>query len=199
MILGVTGAFGCGKSAVLSAFSARGWRTVDADRICHEFYADPEGEAARKFAARWGAEILTPEGAVDRRRLGEIVFADQEELDFLTGVLYPELSRRLDELIAGCRREGANGVFELPLLFEAGYEKKFDRIVAVWAAPAIRYARLRSRRNYSDGEIRRREARQLSADVKMERADYALINNGGFRELELQLDRLIGSLNPAAA
>jgi len=198
MILGVTGAFGCGKSAVLAAFAARGWRTADADRICHELYADPEGEPARKFAARWGAEILTPEGAVDRRRLGDIVFSDKEELDYLTGVLYPELSRKLDELIAGCRRDGANGAFELPLLFEAGYEKKFDRIVAVWAAPAIRYARLRSQRNYSDEEIRRREVRQLMADVKMERADYALINNDGLQGLEMQLNRLIESLGPAA-
>lgn len=198
MILGVTGAFGCGKSAVLAAFAARGWRTADADRICHELYADPEGEPARKFAARWGAEILTPEGAVDRRRLGEIVFSDKEELDYLTGVLYPELSRKLDELIAGCRRDGANGAFELPLLFEAGYEKKFDRIVAVWAAPAIRYARLRSQRNYSDEEIRRREVRQLMADVKMERADYALINNDGFQGLEMQLNRLIESFGAAA-
>ncbi len=198
MILGVTGAFGCGKSAVLAAFAARGWRTADADRICHELYADPEGEPARKFAARWGAEILTPEGAVDRRRLGEIVFSDKEELDYLTGVLYPELSRKLDELIAGCRRDGANGAFELPLLFEAGYEKKFDRIVAVWAAPAIRYARLRSQRNYSDEEIRRREVRQLMADVKMERADYALINNDGLQGLEMQLNRLIESLGAAA-
>lgn len=199
MILGVTGAFGCGKSAVLAAFAARGWRTADADLICHELYADPEGEPARKFAARWGAGILTSEGAVDRRRLGELVFSDKEELEYLTGILYPELSRKLDELIAGCRRDGANGAFELPLLFEAGYEKKFDRIVAVWAAPAIRYARLRGQRNFSDEEIRRREARQLMADVKMERADYALINNGGFRELEMQMDRLIESLERAAA
>lgn len=198
MILGVTGAFGCGKSAVLSAFSARGWRTADADRICHKLYADPQGETARKFAARWGDGILTPEGAVDRRRLGEIVFADKSELEFLTGVLYPELSRELDELIAGCRGDGTNGAFELPLLFEAGYEKKFDRIVAVWATPEIRYSRLRGQRNYSDEEIRLREVRQLMADVKMERADFALINNGGLRELEMQLDRLIENLEPVA-
>jgi len=199
MILGVTGAFGCGKSAVLAAFAARGWRTADADRICHELYADPEGEPARKFAARWGTEILTPEGAVDRRKLSEIVFADKEELDYLTGVLYPELSLKLDELIVGCRRDGADGAFELPLLFEAGYEKKFDRIVAVWAAPAIRYERLRGQRNYSDEEIRRREVRQLMADVKMERADYAIINNDGFGELEMQLDRLIQGLGATEA
>jgi len=197
MILGITGAFGCGKSAVLAAFAARGWRTADADRLCHELYADPNGEPARQLAARWGKEILTEEGAVDRRRLGEIVFSNREELEYLTGILYPELSRKLDGLIAGCRRDGADGAFELPLLYEAGFEKKFDRVVAVWAAPAVRYERLRGQRNYSDAEIRRREVRQLLADVKMEHADYALINNGSFRELEMQMDRLIGGLERA--
>lgn len=102
MILGVTGAFGCGKSAVLAAFAAHGWRTADADHLCHELYAEPEGPLARQFAARWGREVLTPEGAVDRRRLGAIVFADRTELEFLTGTLYPELSRKLDGLIADC-------------------------------------------------------------------------------------------------
>ena len=120
MILGVTGAFGCGKSAVLAAFAAHGWRTADADHLCHELYAEPEGPLARQFAARWGREVLTPEGAVDRRRLGAIVFADRTELEFLTGTLYPELSRKLDVLIADCRRAGEDGWFELPLLYEGG-------------------------------------------------------------------------------
>lgn len=191
MVLGVTGAFGCGKSAVIAAFAARGWRIADADRLCHELYADPESGVTRTLASRWGAGILNPEGAVDRRKLGGIVFADRAELDFLTGVLYPELSRKLDSQIDACRRDGADGAFELPLLYEAGWETKFDRVAAVWATPAVRYARLRDRRNFSDEEIRGREARQLSADVKLERADYALINNGSLRELEAQMARLI--------
>ena len=191
MILGITGAFGCGKSSVLAAFSARGWRTADAYTLCHELYAEPGGAMARKLAERCGNGILTEEGAVNRRRVGEIVFEDPGELEFLTELLYPELSRKLESLIGGCRREGADGAFEIPLLFEAGYEGKFDRVAAVWAAPEIRRARLREHRNFTDQEIRRREARQLFADAKLERADFALINNGDLRELELQVERLI--------
>ena len=197
MILGVTGAFGCGKSAVLSAFAARGWHTADADCLCHELYADPDSASVKKFAERWGTEILTPDGRVDRRRLAAIVFSDIVELEYLTGILYPELSRKLDTLIGECRRDGVNGVFEIPLLYEAGFERMFDRIVAVWAAPAIRYARLREQRNFSEAEVRRREARQLVADAKMERADYALINNGSRSELEMQTDRLLENLKGA--
>lgn len=194
MILGITGAFGCGKSSVLAAFAARGWRTADADTLCHELYAEPGGAIARKLAERWGGGILTETGAVDRRKVGEIVFAKPEELDFLTELLYPELSRKLEALIGRCRRDGADGAYELPLLYEAGYEGKFDCVVAVWAASEIRRARLRTQRKFSDIEIRRREARQLFADAKLERADFAVINNGEFRELELQVERLIMAL-----
>ncbi len=190
MVLGITGAFGCGKSAVLAAFAARGWRTADADLLCHELYADPAGELVRQFSARWGKGILTAEGTVDRRELGKIVFGDERELGFLTGVLYPELSKKLDCLIAQCHDEHVDGAFELPLLYETAWEGKFDRIAAIWASPAVRYARLREQRNYSDEEIRTREAKQLSPDDKLERADYALINNDGLQILEMQVERL---------
>ena len=194
MILGITGAFGCGKSAVLAAFAAHGWRTADADTLCHELYAEPGGAMARQLAERWGKRILTAEGAVDRRKVGEIVFEKPEELVFLTELLYPELERKLDTLIGDCRRDGADGAYELPLLYEAGYEGKFDCVAAVWAAPEIRRARLREHRNFTELEIRQREARQLFADAKLERADFALINNGELRELELQVEHLVATL-----
>lgn len=195
MILGITGAFGCGKSATLTTFSARGWHTFDADRLCHELYAEPGGVLAREFAARWGERVLTQEGTVDRHRLGAIVFSDETELNFLTSKLYPELSRKLDDRIASCRESGEDGAFELPLLFETGWEDKFDRIAAIWSAPEIRHTRLREQRNFSEEEIHLREARQFSADAKLERADFGLINNDGLAELERQIDRLIQILH----
>lgn len=194
MILGVTGAFGCGKSSVLALFAAHGWRTADSDSLCHELYATPGGTIADRLAERWGEKILMANGAVDRRKVGGIVFENPKELEFLTELLYPELFRTIEELIRSCRRNGVDGAFEIPLLYETGYEGKFDRVVAVWAAPEIRHARLREHRNFTDLEIRWREARQLSADAKLERADFALINNGDTRELELQVNRLISAL-----
>ncbi|MDR0933217.1 MAG: dephospho-CoA kinase [Victivallales bacterium] len=197
MILGITGAFGCGKSSVLAAFAARAWRTFDADLLCHELYAESGGVLAQKLAQRWGSDTLTATGAVDRRKVGKIVFENSAELEFLTGLIYPELSRKLDELIADCRQEHADGVFEIPLLYEVNYEKKFDCVAAIWAKANIRHDRLKAQRNFSDTEIRQREARQLSADAKLERASFALINNGGFHELELQVERLIWKLKRA--
>ena len=84
MILGITGAFGCGKSSVLAAFAARGWRTADADQICHGFYG-PGGPLAAALTARWGRGILLESGEADRRKLAALVFADPAELEALTG------------------------------------------------------------------------------------------------------------------
>jgi len=134
MILGITGAFGCGKSSVLAVFSARGWRTADADRLCHELYAGGS-ELAADLVKRWGAGILLPSGEVDRRRLASIVFEDQAELDALTALLYPRLAGRLDLFIDECRRDGTDAAIEIPLLYEAGLDEKFDAVAAVWSAP----------------------------------------------------------------
>ena len=190
MILGITGAFGCGKSSVLAAFSARGWRTADADQICHGFYG-PGGPLAAALTARWGRGILLESGEADRRKLAALVFADPAELEALTAMVYPLLSERLDDFISDCRRDNANAAIEIPLLYEADLAEKFDAVAAVWSAPEIRRERLRRKWNFSDEEIHRREARQLAADLKLERADYGLINNGTPEELSQQIDLLL--------
>lgn len=194
MILGITGAFGCGKSSVLAVFAARNWRTADADRICHRFYA-ADGPLPGKLAERWGKTILLDSGEVDRGKLAAIVFADPAELDALTAMVYPLLADELDRLTGACRRDGIDAAIEIPLLYEADLAGKFDAVAAVWSAPEIRRERLRRKRNFDDAEIRRREARQLAADLKLERADYGLINNGPPEELERQINLLINQFS----
>ncbi len=195
MILGLTGAIGGGKSTALSAFAAAGAEVHDADRLCHEFYRDPDSELVRELANRWGNRIFTATGEVDRSRIGEIVFADQSELDFLTGLIYPELERRMTAAIAAARRRPENmTVWEVPLLFELGWERVFDATVGIWTEPALRHARLRTR-GLAAEEILRREARQWPAERKLERADYALINNGSAAYLQMQCVELLKILN----
>ena len=191
MILGITGAIGCGKSAALTAFAAHNWRTADADQLCHELYADPDSEPVRAMARRWGRGILTQDGTPDRRKIAQIVFADPDELAQLTAMLYPALQRKIFDLTAQWRAEKTNGALEIPLLYEAGISFGVDHVAVLWATAEIRHARLRQYRNFTDSEIRLREARQLDPDEKLERADFALINNGPREELELQICELI--------
>lgn len=193
MILGVTGPIGCGKSTVLDLFQASAWRTADADAICRGLYDDPAGEFAAACRERWG-EAFFSNGSFDRAKIAAVVFRDPEELRRLTDLIYPHLERKLDDFIAAARRDGADAAVEVPLLYENGMEKRFDAVLTVWAPEALRHERLRRFRRFDDAEIRRREARQMAADEKLERADYALINSGTAADLEAEFNSLLSRL-----
>lgn len=187
MILGITGSFGAGKSTVREEFSALGWHFFDADKVCHDIYASPAGEFFNRITAIWGSEIIASDGGIDRKKLAEKVFGKPEELKKLTDLLYPELDRRLDSAIVACRQNNQNGAFEIPLLFEKDYTARFDAVLAVWSAAEIRHQRLKILRNFSDEEIIKREKQQLPSDEKLERADFALVNNGSRELLRKQI------------
>ena len=173
MLAGLTGAIGGGKSTALAAFAACNAKTCDADRMCHELY----GNAAviARLKDRWGETFFT-EGRADRQKIAGIVFQNQPELDFLTGVLYPELEKKMAAVRAEAALPGSPVVVvEIPLLFESGWEKYCDATVALWTGTALRHERLIGRGMTLD-EVARREAKQWSEDRKLEAADYALIN-----------------------
>ena len=86
------------------------------------------------------------------------------------------------------KKNNINGAFELPLLYECGFEKYFDKIVCIYTSKSIRRKRLEQKRNISNNEAARREAKQLSAEIKLEKADYAIINNGTEEELLRQFN-----------
>ena len=197
MILGVTGSIGCGKSTVLGLFAAAKWRTIDADSVCRHLYDDPAGEFAAACREHWGDAFFT-DGAFDRAKIAAVVFRDPEALRRLTGLIYPHLERKLDEFIAAARRDGVNAAVEVPLLYESGMEKRFEAVLTVWAPEALRHERLRKFRHFDEAEIRRREARQMAADEKLERADYALINSGSAADLEAQFKSLLSRLTGRA-
>lgn len=187
MILGITGSFGAGKSTVREEFSLLGWHFFDADKVCHDIYASPAGEFFNRITTCWGNCIIAPDGSIDRRKLAEKVFGKPDELKKLTDILYPELDRRMDSEIAMCRNKGIDGAFELPLLFEKDYAERFDAVLAVWGASEVRHTRLKTLRHFSDEEIAKRERQQLPSDEKLERADFALINNGSKELLRKQI------------
>ena len=189
--IGITGAFGSGKSSVLAAFQEVGWETDSLDRWVHRLYADPDSGLGAELAARWGRRVLLPDGAVDRREVGRLVFADAGELAFLCDRIHPVLRRQLtSRLAAGGVRALA---LEVPLLFELGWESEFPATLAVWEPGALRRARLRSR-GYEAAEVAARDRRQWSPERKLELADYAVINTGSPEFLKSQCKLLIKHL-----
>lgn len=194
LILGITGSIGCGKSTVLAMFADAGWRTADADRICRRMYDDPSGELAAQCRREWGDAFFTS-GIFDRAKIAAVVFGDPGALRKLTGFMYPVLTRELETFIASAREAGCHAAVEVPLLYESGMETLFDAVLTVWAPKELRHRRLRELRGFDATEIRRREALQMDADEKLERADYALVNSGSSADLKEEFEVLLSRVS----
>ena len=191
MILGITGAIGCGKSTACGYFVQQGWRLFDADRSCHALYAHIDAPLGKEICQRWGNECFASDGTMDRKVLASKVFGSEKELKKLTELLYPALFAQMHSCIEQARREKVNMLCEVPLLFECGTQKSFDRTAVIWCTRELRHERLRRYRNFTEEEIIAREARQYPADKKLEAADTAFINNGGAEFLYRQIDEFI--------
>ena len=143
-----------------------------------------------RLRERWGEEVA-PGGVVDRTRIGEIVFADPEELAWLESQIHPlvaaRMTRWLEELPPGTEL----AVVEVPLLFEGGREDVFDATVAIVTADEVRRERAAAR---GHALVDEREARQLTQDEKAERADHVVANDGSVEDLERSLSALIAKL-----
>ena len=191
MILGITGAIGCGKSTACGHFVKRKWRLFDADRSCHALYAHIDAPLGKEISKRWGSECFGHDGNVDRKVLAAKVFGSEKELKELTGLLYPALFAEMAAGIEQARRDKVNMLCEVPLLFECGCQHYFDRTAVIWCNRELRHERLRRFRSFTEEEIIAREARQWPADKKLEAADTAFINNGGAEFLYRQIDEFI--------
>ncbi|HEX6585977.1 MAG TPA: dephospho-CoA kinase [Solirubrobacterales bacterium] len=187
--VGLTGGIGAGKSEALAAFERLGAATLATDRVTHELLDDDEVRVA--LIGRWGDEIA-PGGNIDRNRVGEIVFADPEELAFLEGVLHPRVGAHVFEWRQNLASDTDLAVVEVPLLFEAAMDDAFDATVAVVADDRIREARLRER---GQPGLEGREDRQLNQEEKERRADHVIRNEGSLDELESKVRDVIDEIS----
>ena len=191
MILGLTGAIGSGKSTALAIFQKFAAQCYDADRLCHEILAGGDPELNRQMQMRWGAGVFDTDGIPDRKKIGAVVFQQPGELAFLTGLLYPGLQQKITQIAGEARKHPAQlTVLEVPLLFEEGMDCVCDKVAALWTDRLLRHQRLIGR-GLEPAEITRREAKQWSAEKKLECADFALINHGTPEFLEMQIKKLI--------
>jgi dephospho-CoA kinase len=187
LLAALTGNIGCGKSTVLEAFSRMGWFTLSADAICHDIYYSGDQEFNATIAERWGAEIISQDGMADRKKIAAIVFHDKKELNWLNSVLHPLIMDKAERIILTCGKELV--LFEVPLLYEAKFEDRFSITICVWTSAANQIKRLKER-GFDEKDIRQRMENQLSADVKLEKSDYGLINESGVGLLNEQCEIL---------
>ena len=186
----ITGGIGAGKSSALASFRSHGAATVSSDEIVHHLLAtDPQVKQA--LVERLGEEILGEDGAPDRERIALRVFKDRDALDFLEKLLHPLVSREYlawREQLAALPNPPRVCVTEVPLLYEAGGEKRFDKVVVVTAPAKLREAR-------RGGRTDDRESRLLPDREKARRADFVYVNTGTPEELDAWVADVMATLS----
>jgi dephospho-CoA kinase len=186
--IGLTGGIAAGKSEALKAFERLGAATLSSDAVVHELL---EGEPLkRRLAERWGPDVTSSEG-VDRTRVGEIVFADPEQLTWLEEQIHPLVEERTRAWLESLPEGTEVAVVEVPLLFEAGSGRVFDTTVAVVTADELRRERAAAR---GHALVDEREARQLGQLEKAKRAEHVIENDGTLEDLEQALSALLAKL-----
>lgn len=198
-IIGIVGGIGSGKSKVASELAALGCAVLDADAIGHELL--DEAEVRGQVRRRWGDGIFGsngPDGPVDRRALGEIVFASESELAALDEILHPLIRSRLEEGIAAALQETPAIVIDAAVLFEAGWDELCTVVVFVDAPEKLRYQRVASSRGWSGAKWRRREKSQISLDTKRGKCDYIVDNSSSVLCLRRQVSSFFSGVVPEA-
>jgi dephospho-CoA kinase len=193
LLVGVTGGIGSGKSTVARLLDRRGAVVIDADQLAREAISKGTPGFGRVVDA-FGAEVLTPEGDLDRAALARRIFSDPVQKAALEAIVHPEVARRFGELVEGYRPTDRIVVYVTPLLVELGLAPAFDVVVVVTASPHLRVSRVASGRGLSPDEVRERMAAQATDDQRMEVAHVLVDNDGSLAELEPQVDRLWGDL-----
>jgi len=191
VVAGLTGGYGSGKSTVLKMFQAHGWFIMSADEICRKLYDANDSRLIAAMTDRWGLKVLNRKRNIDRAVVADIVFKDDEELAFLNDFLHPLVKECF--MAAVEENHYQNVIFEVPLLYEVEWTKIFDFIIAVWSPEENTLENLKAR-NITSEDYYRRTKRQLSPDIKLDRADYGLINSGNLEILKEQVSMLNNKL-----
>jgi dephospho-CoA kinase len=200
-VLGLSGGIATGKSTVARIFEKLGAVVIDADAIVHELQA-PGAPMLAEIAAAFGAELVGPDGALDRVGLGEIVFRDPEARRRLGAIVHPAVGAEMMRRLAAARAAGAQlVVLDIPLLFEgrkAGTGSAallpFDATVLVYAPEQIQIERQLAREGYGREEALRRVRSQMPIEEKRALADFVIDNSGDLAETERQVQELFARL-----
>lgn len=182
-IIGLTGQTGSGKSTVCKTFIQYGIAVIDCDVISREVIQ--EEVVMEKLTQFFGEDILNGDGSLNRRRLAEKVFTDEENLIYLNSVMYPRITEQITCEINQFKRQGQRFILlDAPTLFESGADKMCDVIVSVIAPPEIRQRRIIKRDGITRTEALNRMSAQQDDAFYRSGSQYVIENNGSVEALE---------------
>lgn len=194
MIIGITGGIASGKSTVSKEFVAAGFPMIDADLVARQV-VEPGTPGLNAVIEAFGQDFLTEEGQLNRKKLGQLVFSDEEELkklnQLLSGIIRQEI---YDQSQAYLEDPDRILVWDIPLLFEGGYEGDCDLLLVVYVDPETQLDRLIKRDQIDRESALERIQSQMSLDEKAARADIVIDNRGSLQETQAQVQALIKEL-----
>jgi dephospho-CoA kinase len=197
--IGLTGGIASGKSTVSRLLREQGFTVIDADSIA-KYVVEPGHNGLKQVVNHFGAEILKPDGSLDRRKLGQMVFGSPAKLLELENLLHPlikaETLRRRNE---SAQKGEAFAFYDVPLLFEKKMESEFDSIIVVEAGEHLQKSRMKQRDQLSDDEIIHRLRSQIPLAHKVGKATWVLRNEGTLEDLELAVRDLVRKIQSGIA
>lgn len=193
VVLGIAGGIGSGKSKVAGLFGDLGWLVVDFDA---EIRTALSTIAVRDTLVDWwGERVLGDDGNLDRKAIASIVFADEADRKRLEGLLHPMVLLTREQARQRARDAGAPGiVLDAPLLFESGQDGACDAVVFVDAPFETRLKRVREHRDWSETDLRAREASQMSVEEKRTRSRFVVDNPAGKSDLADRIAEISATL-----
>lgn len=193
-VLGLTGGIGCGKSETAKYLASLGAKHVDADGISRRL-TTPGGAALPAIREAFGDGVFDADGALDRRKLGEIVFNDPMRRRQLEGILHPMIQRETMEAIRAAGEEGfAVTVLDVPLLFETGMDVLCDETWTLSLDPQIQLERIRARDGLDEAQAQARVASQMSMEARNARADRVIDTGRPLEKTRAELSQLFAQL-----
>jgi dephospho-CoA kinase len=190
MNIGLTGGIATGKSTVSRLFTERGAALVDLDVIAREI-VEPGQAPLSQIAQRFGQAVLQADGTLNRRKLGEIVFADEAERKALEAITHPAIRARMRARMDALQSERPDRlvVVDVPLLYESSLQSFFEQVVVVYVPRNLQLERLRKRDGLTEAEAERRLAAQMDIEEKKRLADWVIDNSFSPERTAEQVDR----------
>ena len=187
--VGLTGSIGVGKSFVASVFVDLGCHVLDADQTAREVVM-PSTPGLKALTEAFGEEILHPDGTLDRKQLGAVVFNDESQRQRLNHILHPFIIERQDEIMNGWELEDPDGIgiIDAALMIESGGYKRFDKLIVVHCRPEVQLERLMLRDKLSRDEALRRINSQMPQEEKQKFADYLIDTSDGYESTRRQTE-----------
>jgi dephospho-CoA kinase len=191
LLVGLTGNYGMGKSAVLKMFQKLGAVTYDADEIVASLLR--KETVLKKITDIFGDVIIRADGSLDKKKLADIIFVDATLRRSLEDILHPLIFKEIDRLLEREENKGSIAIVEAPLLFERHYEAKFQRLITVATGQEKALERL-EKTGITREEALQRIHSQLPIEEKISRSDFTINNDGSPEETELQVKNIYNNL-----